>query len=719
MKNIGLIFKRDIRGLLKNFLALVVAVGVCALPALYAWFNIYANWDPYANTGNVKIAVVNNDDGWVNEDNENLNMGQSIVDELKESDSIGWVFLDTEDAATEGVKAGDYYAAIVIDSGFTYGMYHGVKENVENPKITYYVNDKKNAVATKITDTAVSKVQRNVNKQFVQAVAEGIFENTNILSEDLENEDVVGSFVEKLEKVDESLIGYSEMIDTLMDGNDDLSGASQNMSDSMESGQAMIQNGIDSIEEGKSKLSSTQTSFNTFSSSINTQLTTVETTLNTLSQQITDAQLQTDAAVLKEDLKQIGETAGQLAEELVQLSTPFDKISDAGIEGTDLNIGGTSISSIKGTIDSMQNIATGIGTAAGNVDVTGAADVAVAAAQNALGTYSQNVADIRNMYNGQVVPQVTGLIDRMGDVLSSVETILGNISDTTGTMGEIFVGVSDTLDVLNMSLSELQGILDNARTKIESALEEIKEADSEEQLDVVMNLLAGDPESLGSFFSEPVQVNDNYIYEISNYGSGVAPFYTTLAIWVGMTILVSIVKVHAKSDGIENAKLPELFFGRYFTFLLLSQIQTAIIVWGDLVLLKIQCLHPWRFWGVAALASLVFSLLIYSLTIAFGDIGKAIAVVVMVIQIAGSGGTYPIEALPSFFRGVYIFFPFPYSINAMRECIGGMYENTYLVCMLQLALFGVAALVIGLVIRIPFMKLNEFIEERMEDTKML
>ena len=122
---------------------------------------------------------------------------------------------------------------------------------------------------------------------------------------------------------------------------------------------------------------------------------------------------------------------------------------------------------------------------------------------------------------------------------------------------------------------------------------------------------------------------------------------------------------------------------------------------------------------MAALASLVFSLLIYSLTIAFGDIGKAIAVVVMVIQIAGSGGTYPIEALPSFFRGVYIFFPFPYSINAMRECIGGMYENTYLVCMLQLALFGVAALVIGLVIRIPFMKLNEFIEERMEDTKML
>ena len=107
MKNIGIIFRRDIKGLLKNFLALVIAVGICALPALYAWFNIYANWDPYSNTGNVKIAVVNNDEGWVNDDNENLNMGDSVVDALKKKDSIGWVFLDSEDDATEGVKSGE------------------------------------------------------------------------------------------------------------------------------------------------------------------------------------------------------------------------------------------------------------------------------------------------------------------------------------------------------------------------------------------------------------------------------------------------------------------------------------------------------------------------------------------------------------------------------------------------------------------------------------
>ena len=99
--------------------------------------------------------------------------------------------------------------------------------------------------------------------------------------------------------------------------------------------------------------------------------------------------------------------------------------------------------------------------------------------------------------------------------------------------------------------------------------------------------------------------------------------------------------------------------------------------------------------------------------------GKALVVVMVVIQIAGSSGTFPIELLPDFYRRVYIFFPFPYAINAMRECIGGLYENTYGECLAELLIFAGVGLFIGLVVRIPFMGLNRFIEERMEDTKIL
>ena len=199
-----------------------------------------------------------------------------------------------------------------------------------------------------------------------------------------------------------------------------------------------------------------------------------------------------------------------------------------------------------------------------------------------------------------------------------------------------------------------------------------------------------------------------------------APFYSVLAIWVGMTILVSLMKVHVKdADYLKDAKPHQLFFGRYLIFFLLSQLQVLVIVLGDLYLLKIQCLHPFAFWAAAALTGLTFSIFIYSLTISFGDIGKALAVVIMVLQIAGSGGTYPIEALPGFFRQVYIFFPFPYAINAMRECIGGMYHHNIFIYLSELSLFIVEALVIGLIIRKPFIRIMHFIEKRMEDTQMM
>lgn len=301
---------------------------------------------------------------------------------------------------------------------------------------------------------------------------------------------------------------------------------------------------------------------------------------------------------------------------------------------------------------------------------------------------SSTASAVNDTYTSQIVPQVDGMISSMSSVLDSMQTTLGNLSQTSGSMAQVFDGVDSTLDTLNMSMTQLKGVIESASDKINTTLDKLEAASEDKKADIIVNLLSGNPEKLGSFFSEPVQVSDNYIYEIANYGSGVAPFYTTLAIWVGMTILVSLVKVHADAKGLGKLKPSQLYFGRYLTFFLLSQVQTFIIVLGDLYLLKIQCVHPVSFIVTGAVTSLTFSLLIYSLTISFGDIGKALAVVVMVLQIAGSGGTYPIEALPSFFRAVYIFFPFPYAINAMRECIGGMYENTLGKCYITLLLLA-------------------------------
>ena len=253
-------------------------------------------------------------------------------------------------------------------------------------------------------------------------------------------------------------------------------------------------------------------------------------------------------------------------------------------------------------------------------------------------------------------------------------------------------------------------------TKITERLDSVAEDDRAQEL---VSLMGGDPSVYGSFFSEPVVVNTNEIYPVSNYGSAVTPFYTTLAIWVGTIFLTALFKVHAEKDGLDHPTPAQLFLGRYLIFFVLSQIQTLIIVLGDLLLFKVQCLHPGMFWFASSVTAFVFSILIYSLAISFGDVGKALVVVMVVIQIAGSSGTFPIELLPDFYRRVYIFFPFPYAINAMRECIGGLYENTYGECLWELLIFAGVGLFIGLVVRIPFMGVNHFIEERMKDTKIL
>ena len=711
MADILRIFKRDMCGIFRNVLVLIIVIGLCVLPALYAWFNIYANWDPYGNTGNIAIAVVNLDKGWTKNDSETVNMGDGVVESLKQKDTIGWKFVKSEEKAVEGVKSGRYYSALVIDEQFTYSMYHGVADNIENPRITYYLNDKKNAVATKITDSAASAVKSSINMQFIKVLAEQVFKETNVISDDMKEKDAVGQMTGKLEAVSESLTQYDAMIDTFIDGNKALSQVSKETCEALKDVQDKLAKGTDRLEESKNDLQSTRQSFDSFSADITSALAKVKSSIDDISKQISDANLSQDVNTIQSDVQNIKQSADALKGNIDNLE---DKINKIKPDMDDTHVG-TLISNIELVKEQTKSMIE----STLSVDLSGKTQNSAETLKSVIAALSSTASAVNDTYTSQIVPQVDGMISSMSSVLDSMQTTLDNLSQTSGSMAQVFDGVDSTLDTLNMSMTQLKGAIESASDKINTTLDKLEAASEDEKADIIVNLLSGNPEKLGSFFSEPVQVSDNYIYEIANYGSGVAPFYTTLAIWVGMTILVSLVKVHADTDGLGKLKPSQLYFGRYLTFFLLSQVQTFIIVLGDLYLLKIQCVHPVSFIVTGAVTSLTFSLLIYSLTISFGDIGKALAVVIMVLQIAGSGGTYPIEALPSFFRAVYIFFPFPYAINAMRECIGGMYENTLGKCYITLLLFGAASLAIGLVIRKPFIGFNHFIEKRMEDTELL
>lgn len=761
MRNIRIIFFRDVKNIFKNFFALVITIGLCALPALYAWFNIYANWDPYANTGNINIAVVSLDEGYTQDDGEKVNMGDEIVDSLKESTSIGWVFLDDEDEAVNGVTSGEYYAAVVIDADFSSSMYEAYADNFQNPRITYYENEKTNAIATKITDTAVESLQTTINEAFIKVVTSKVFEATNELSDNLSEDEAYDAFIEKMKEIQTNLDDYGNMVSQFEQSNASLTASVTGASNSIANTKTKMSKEESLMQQAQADLANTKTSLSNFSTQVQTTMDSVQTNLNNMANAIDVDKLGNDTKAMEDAYKQAlkdGQAASDNIEEMIKIvgklaaenansgsasggdtgdgsSTGGETSGDSGTSGGSTDKTNETFGKLdQSTIDQMNQYKDNLETLQTALDaalelmqqqvddfsvqeyVTSSATTAKKAIQST----AQSINNVRNIYTTSIVPQMSNLLTSLDTIMTNANDLIDNLNTALGDMDLIFDGVTSTVDNTNNALGETNKIITNLSERLETMITGLESVGKDERAQKLVELLAGDPETYGEFFSEPVKVDTIAVYPVGNYGSAVAPFYTALGIWVGGIFLVALYKVKVDDlTGLTNVKSWQLFFGRFLLFFVLGQVQAFIIVVGDIYLLGVQCLYPGMMFFAAASASLAFTLLNYSLTITFGDVGKAIGVVILVLQIAGSSGTFPIELLPDFYRHVYLFLPFPYAINAMRECVGGIYANTYGNNLAMLLIFDAAALFIGLVVRIPLVGLNHYMEKRMEDTKMM
>lgn len=723
MKNILAIFKADVRGLVKNVLALIIIIGLCILPSLYAWFNIYSNWDPYANTGNIKIAAYSEDEGYTGEDGTVQNMGGKILDNLKENTAIGWTMVNSGEEAIEGVKSGDYYAAVVIEKDFSYKMFNMFAEGFANPGITYYENEKKNAVATKITDTAVSTLQQSIDAQFVDVVIRTVFEQTNNVSGEIETNNKIKKFTDKLTAVNNNLITYETTIESLISANKELTTSVGKAQDEIDSLKGQVDTGIDDVTGVKNGISTTRTSLSDFNAKVKESVAQIESSLDKVVSELENTTVTDDVRKMADDMIQTMKDVNTLKKEALKLEAAIKGIklpSDYDKETQDaLN----AIGSVIGNADDIREVINGLGITDAADKVTSRIEAELAkktdSVEDAVRTCKDYASNMRNMFTNSLMPQIDGILANTEQILATVNTLLESINTTLENTGTIFDGMVSTIGSTNQSLEQMQVIIQGVSEKLKSVTELFNGTTEDERVQALRKLMSGDPDTYGEFFSEPVKIDTVEVYPIANYGSAMTPFYTVLALWVGALLLTALVKVKAEPKNLQGVKLHQLYFGRYLLFFVLGQIQALVVVLGDIYLLHCQILDKGLFWFTASLTSFVFTLLVYSLTLSFGDIGKAVAVVIMVIQIAGSGGTFPIELLPSVYRNIYIFFPFPYAINAMRETIGGMYGNMYVKSLLQLMIFAVAALVLGLVIRKPFIKWNHFVEKRMEDTKMM
>ena len=711
MKNTFKIFKRDLKKIFTNSMAIILAVGIAVIPSLYAWFNIYANWDPYGSTGNMQVAVVIEDEGYTFK-NIDIDVGSEIKSNLSANDLIDWQFVSKE-RALKGIEAGEYYAGIEIPKGFSKSLTSIVSDDFKQPKITYYANEKKNAIATKITDKVVQTIQQEVNESFVTTVINVVASLMDFVADATEK-----GAMDSLSGLSSKLRSASASIDSIqktVDGFDDVISASKSLGEIIDKDKVekISASSKELVNSGKDLTELLEKSMNSITSS-------VDDSLVLISDDVDEAEKLIESAKNSKTAKDAEEKLDEAQSKILEYKTLLETVESTLENVQDflpvkLSAIDSAVEDIKKVISAAEkadSIITKIEGIPAKSDVNKINAEIDKILSGAIGIQSKYKKEIKPVVNRNLAALIEAL-GVTGDLINDLSGDMPKLKSAAQTLESIANGSSDLIGAIN-------GLLNNIKKELGSLAAKIDGLGENELFNTIKNMASTNSEKMGDFIACPVIVETDKVYGIENYGSAMAPFYSTLAIWVGSMILIAVVKTSVKKRKEISEKLMphQEYFGRMLTFVLFAVTQALIICLGDLYFFKIQCYHPLLFLLSGVFAAFVFSILIYSLTYTFGDIGKSVGIILLVVQIGGSGGTFPIDVCPVFFRAIHPYLPFTFVVNAMRECVCGTYSNDYWIDLLKLSAYLLIALVIGLGVKILVKKPIRFFEKQVEKTDL-
>lgn len=699
MKNIFRVFRMDARRLASNVVAVVIIMGLSIIPALYAWFNILSNWDPYGEsaTSAMHVAVCSEDEGFVF-GSAALNVGDTVIEGLEANKTIGWVFTETKEEALEMVYSGDCYAALIISDDFTEKIISFISGNPENPQIQYYENSKKNAIATKITSKVKNTVQQTVNTSFISTLAEVLSKSGEVVTgSDNSTVNVTGTVLDKLDEMDSSLTTYINILNTLSLVTDSAAGL-------VDSTQTLLPNVSDIKESGQQSVASLQGAVLSGAQTADSVGMMIDICLDMVIDSLDSLSSQLDAA--------------SIAGDYVALALSFGT-SEEIIEQTIVVLGDFMGDSeeYKTVVKRLDALSSDINTLSEDAVLTQEKlDEIVDSLSGEIEECNTCLKDLKTTFDYEISPSLKNDIYDVEYALIEAQVLLAGLDTDFVNVNLALNNYKTTLNQGTDNVVATVGYVVELQNGLRELKDGVREMTEDEQYKEVVEMLGTDPALLAEFVASPVSMETRPIFEIETYGSAMAPFYTVLALWVGALIMSALlhVKVETEDEDIKNLKHWQAFFGRYITFFLIGQAQTLITVFGDLFYIKIQCPHPFLFWMGSAITSFVFTLLIYALTVAMGNVGQAAAVIIMVIQVAGAGCTFPVEVLPVVFQKIYKLLPFTYSMNALRECVGGMYQFNYLIDLGVLGIYAVASILIGLFLVIPFRPIMKMIDKSKE-----
>lgn len=697
MNNIFKIYKDDIKKIFTNYAALIVFIALSILPSLYAWFNIKASWDPYGKeaTSQIKIGVVNKDKG-AELKGEFKNIGNQIIDQLKENDVMGWQFV-SEKEAVKAVEEGSYYAMITIPEEFSEDILSLITDDIKKGKIIYTVNEKVNAIAPKITVKGATAVQENVNKTVIETVSDIVLSTAKDLGIEVEGQlPKLDNLYDKLVEIQSKFKDLYETTDLAYDGVNKVADLVTNLqndipliTDTLNSTKGLATNLIDFITTSQGEI-------NNIAPTIKTDIGLVKDLADEVSSYVDVVinAIKTNGENVKVLLENLSTKVSSLKEYVTSIRVLVEKINGHSQNGALSDVLNNLITA-ENTLNQLYNEIESIKNSLANGNVLDTSKLENA--KTVLNDVSNIAGNLYEKFDTEILGNINTILNTANDSAKSALEILQRAQDKLPKVEEILTTVSALCNKGNEGIKYAKDNLPRAEEIVNEVTSKVAKIKDSSDLKDLLKLIANNVEERSNYLTSPVELEENSLYPMRNYGTAMTPFYSVLSLWVGMTLLVSMFSVEAHGE----YNHMEVYFGKLLLFLTIGMTQALIVALGDLYLLKIYCVNPALFVTGILFTSITFVAIVYSLVSVFGNVGKVTAIILLVLQVAGSGGTFPIQLTPKFFQIINPFLPFTYAISFARESIGGVVQSVLVKDIVIMLIYIVVAILISIFLKKP------------------
>lgn len=715
----------------KKYIPYIIIIGVIIIPLLYSYFYLGAFWDPYSKLDEVPVAVVNEDKGaTINDITRNL--GEELSEKLKADGSLAFTFTDAN-SAKEGLESTKYYAVVTIPADFSSKIATSSSSDKQVATVTYSSNEKRNYLASQILKSAVTTIEESlrssVNEEIVSTLTEKLNEvptSLNTLSDGLNQLQTGASDLKD---------GTSDLASgatTLNNGASDLATGIAALKDgatTLAAGTSSLKDGADQIVSGSSTLSSGMATFGSNLSeytkgvesaskgsqslvdhfkSLNTGITELLTgaqSLQSATTNITDLKdgasaLATGASSLQEGLQTYTNGVDSLLSNVTQITQALaayaqqtkdptitalvtsltSKDTLAGIKalqsasvslnegaatlkaGSDaLSLGTQNVGALKAGINQiasgLKSAQTGSQALAEGATKLNSGLSKLAASNDAITDATAKLSTGASSLNKGLDSLSQG-IDQVNSGAEALATGASTAADGAVALKEGTNSLATGSTTLNDGANQLYNGIEEANQSVTSSIEDTK---------TQLTSLDG----LDTYASAPVNVESDPYAPVPNYGTAFAPYFMSLSLWVGGLMIFFGIYFDADCRFKLLSRSSENVLTRSIAYLIIGLTQAVLLCMILLAGLKLTVTNLPLFFVACCLVSMSFIAIIQLFLICFSNIGKFLAIALLILQLTSCGGTFPMETVPRIYNILYPFMPMTYSVGLFKEAISG------------------------------------------------